>query len=125
MSDLGFEARLERLFAQPPRVADPEQFAARVEARLDREWSLRRAFIGAAGLVGGVIAVTQTVGAEMFARLAETVRPLGGRLDTRWATGWYADLQAQTLFSGEALWMLAALSGLVATLAVARAADSF
>ena len=128
MSDLSFEARLERLFAQPPRVEDPERFAARVDARLDREWSLRRGFIGAAGLLGGAIAVTQTVGAEMTARAGGLLQPIAARLQkglsTSWETSWL-DLQTQTLLDPSAVWVLAALGGLAATVAIARAADSF
>ena len=125
MSDPSFEARLERLFAQAPRVSDATAFAARVEARLDREWSLRRGFIGTAGLVGGVIAVTQTVGADMYGRFGETLRPLGARLSSQLSSDWYADLQAQSALSGEMVWVLVALGGLAATLVVTRVADSF
>ena len=124
MSD-AFEARLERLFAQPPRVADPDGFAARVETRLEREWSLRRSFIAVAGLVGGVIAVAQVVGAETYGRILAAAAPLSDQMQTRWARDWSTQLDNPTLFSGEALWVMAALGGLVATLAVARAADSF
>ena len=125
MADVSFEARLERLFAQPPRVSDPEAFAARVEERLDREWTLRRGFIGVAGLVGGVIAVTQTVGAEMYGRLGAALGPVNQRLAAGWTELWSTDLQTASLLSGEGLWVIAALAGVAATLAVGRAADAF
>ncbi|HEX8570736.1 MAG TPA: hypothetical protein VF699_12565 [Caulobacteraceae bacterium] len=125
MSDASFEGRLERLFAQPPRVQDPEAFAARVEARLDREWSLRRGFIGAAGAIGGVIAVTQTLGGELYGRLAQAIGPVRLDLDTEAGRAWYEGLQSQSLLSGEAMWVIAALAGLALTLAVTRAADAF
>ena len=128
MSDPSFEARLERMFAQPPRVEDPERFAARVEARLEREWSLRRGFIAVAGLAGGVIAVTQTVGTQMMARGGDMLQPvvanLNKGLSTSWQTGWL-NLQSQALLDGQTFWIVAALGGLAATVAVARAADSF
>ena len=124
MADVSFEGRLERMFAQPPRVADPDAFAARVEARLDREWSLRRSFIAVAGLVGGVVAVTQAVGAEMYGRLARAVGPIDLGLEGRSEWSWYEGLQTQTLLSGEMGWVLAGLAGLALTLAVARAAES-
>ena len=124
MSD-AFDARLERLFAQPPRVADPDGFAARVEARLDREWSLRRGFIGMAGVVGGVIAVAQVVGAETYGRVLAATAPLTKQIDASWMTDWSAQLESPALLSGQALWVVAAVGGLVATLAVTRVADAF
>ena len=125
MADVSFEARLERLFAQAPRVVDPVAFAARVEARLEREWALRRGFIGVAGLVGGVIAVTQTLGAELYGRLGAALTPLSRSLGDASVAAWYAELETQSLLSGQAVWALAALGGLAVTLAVARAADAF
>ena len=125
MSDPSFDTRLERLFAQAPRVADPDGFTARVQARLDREWTLRRGLIGAAGLVGGVIAATQTVGAEMFSRFGETLAPVRRSLTDGLARSWSAELPTEGLMSGDALWAMAALAAMAATLAVARAADAF
>src|SRR3712207_4422875 len=81
MSDPSFEARLERLFAQPPRLPDSEQFAARVEARLEREWSLRRGFIAVAGLAGGAVAVTQTVGSQLTARTGAVLQPIAADIE--------------------------------------------
>ena len=125
MSDPSFEARLERLYSQPPQVPDAEGFAQRVQARLDREWSWRRGLIGAAGLVGGVIAATQTVGAQTYAQLAAAIGPARRSLDTAWAQAWSAELPAQSLLNGDAMWVLAALGGMALTLAAARAADAF
>jgi hypothetical protein len=125
MSDPSFESRLERLYSQPPQVAEPEAFAARVQARLDREWSLRRGLIGAAGLIGGVIAATQTVGAQTYAQFAAALGPARRSLDTAWAQAWSAELPTQALLNGEAMWMIAALGGMALTLAAARAADAF
>ena len=75
MADFEFEGRLERLFAQPPRLADGDAFARRVEARLDREWTLRRVLIGAAGLAGAVVALGQTLGSGALCGCA--ARPEG------------------------------------------------
>ena len=125
MADAGFDARLERLYAQPPRVHDPDGFARRVEGRLDREWSLRRGFIGAAGAAGGLIAVTMAIGAETYAQLAAAATPLTRRLETTLTSDWASDAQVQALFNGSSLWVLAALGGLAATLAAVRAAESF
>jgi hypothetical protein len=125
MSDPSFEARLERLYAQSPRVTDAEGFARRVESRLDREWSLRRVLIGAAGVAGGTVAVTQMVGAQMSTRLAGALEPLNRSVSQGWQSSWYADLQTGGLFSGDAVWILTALAGLGLSLAVARMADAF
>lgn len=59
MAEPDFERRVERLFAEPPAFADADAFAARLENKLSRGWALRRGLIGAAGVVGGVIAVSQ------------------------------------------------------------------
>jgi hypothetical protein len=69
MADLDFETRLERLFAQPPAIPDGVGFARRVEGRLDRSWAMRRYAITVAGLVGGLIAAVQLVGANMTQKM--------------------------------------------------------
>src|SRR5688500_13559257 len=80
MADLDFETRLERMFAQPPTLADTDAFARRVESRLDRSWTVRRWAIGAAGLVGGLVATGQVVGSNLSERMqgfgAETMADL-------------------------------------------------
>jgi hypothetical protein len=55
VAETSLEHRLERLFAEAPTLADAEAFAARVLARLDREWSVRRLVIGSTGTLGGLI----------------------------------------------------------------------
>ncbi len=69
MADPEFDARLMRLFAETPAYADADGFARRVEDRLERNWTLRRVLIGAAGLAGGAIAVGQTVGTGVIDRI--------------------------------------------------------
>jgi hypothetical protein len=59
MADPDFERRLELLFADAPAAADADAFADRLEARLGRGWTARRWLIGAAGVVGGLIAASQ------------------------------------------------------------------
>ncbi|MEI9965940.1 MAG: hypothetical protein WDM92_16195 [Caulobacteraceae bacterium] len=59
MAELDFESRLNRWFTEAPAFPDADRFAARVQDRLDRSWTLRRLMIGAAGLVGGVIAAAR------------------------------------------------------------------
>jgi len=126
MSDFGFEARLERLFAQPPRLADAGLFARRLQERLEREWALRRGLLGAAGVVGGFIAVTQTVGAEVYGRLLAAAGPTGRQIEAAWLQS-QADVAAGGLpMSNETLWLVAGVAaGLGAVLAATRLADTF
>jgi hypothetical protein len=63
-----FESRLDRLFADPPEFGDAELFALRVSDRLDRRWSVRGAAIGALGLIGGMVVVTQAASSGLIAR---------------------------------------------------------
>ena len=120
MSDFSFETRLERLFAQPPRVADADGFARRVEARLDREWSLRRGFIGAAGLFGGVVAVTQTVGAQTYAQMGAMFGPAMRRFGEGWVHDLSTRISSDVPLGGEAMWLMAAMAGLAVAFAAAR-----
>ena len=69
MVELDFERRLERLFANQPELADAGAFAERVERRLDAGWTARRWLIGAAGVVGGVIAASQLMLSNVFERV--------------------------------------------------------
>jgi hypothetical protein len=61
MAEIDFERRLERLFADAPEFPDAQAFAEGIERRLDRGWTARRWFIGAAGLTGGVVGASQLV----------------------------------------------------------------
>ncbi len=62
MDEREFEARLERLFNQPPAFDDNDAFARRVETKLNRNWRVRALSIAFAGSVGGLIALSQTLG---------------------------------------------------------------
>ena len=125
MSDFDFDGRLERLFAQPPRVADPEGFARRLEERLEREWTLRRLLIGAAGVVGAVVTLSQTLGSEMVAHVVAVVGPAGTEL-SRSASSFRLEtvLSEQMLWSGEAMWTVAVLAGLAAAFVATRWAEA-
>ncbi|HYF24013.1 MAG TPA: hypothetical protein VD929_11510 [Caulobacteraceae bacterium] len=71
MVEREFEAKLERMFSEPAPMPDADLFARAVEERLDRAWRLRTVGIAAAGAIGGVIALGQTVGAGFGMRLRE------------------------------------------------------
>lgn len=124
MADLDFEMRLDRLFAEPPPLADSEDFARRVETRLDRGWNVRTLAIGAAGVVGGVIGAVQLIGSNLLGR-AEVVsasqsRALGEGLSGLMRAG--SNLSALPI-GGEALWMAAALGILALAFGITRAMD--
>ncbi|MFN3858501.1 MAG: hypothetical protein ACK4RV_12210 [Caulobacter sp.] len=125
MSDLEFETRLDRMFAEPPHFQDAELFARQVETRLERGWSVRRLLIGAAGTVAGLIGVSQIMGAGLFLRAAgdragEQVQALEGA----WASLTSAASTNATLgalpVSGEVLWMTAALGVMALAFAITR-----
>jgi len=125
MSDLEFETRLDRMFAEPPHFADAELFARQVETRLERGWSLRRLFIGAAGIAAGVLGVSQIMGAGLFLRAAgdragQQVQALEGAwtsLTNAASTG--VNLGALPV-NGEVLWMTAALGVMALAFAITR-----
>ncbi len=126
MSDFEFEARLERMFSQPPRVTDPGLFATRVQARLERGWAFRRVLLGAAGGVGGVVAASQAFGSGLLSRLGQVqapVKPLIAELRSeRLSAGndWSA-----LAGSGEVIWIAAAMLALTVGIAATRLSDTF
>lgn len=69
MADLEFENRLHRLFAQPPALGDDAAFAAKVDRRLDRTWTLRRLLIGGLGIGGGLIGVGQVAASGVVGQI--------------------------------------------------------
>lgn len=123
MSDPDFERRLERMFAQPSRLADGDAFAARFETRLARGWGVRRLLVGAAGALGGVIAATQLVSAELLGRLeglSPSIETLPRLTMPQVLTG--AGLESGAM-SQEVVWMTAAMLGLAAAFAATRWAE--
>jgi hypothetical protein len=124
MSDFEFEARLERLFAQPPAVTDGRVFCSQVQARLDRDWGLRRTLIGAAGLVGGLFAASQAFGSGLLGRLGEVRLPVQPLLDDPAVRSAIAgDGLGALAAGGEVLWLSAALLTMAAVFMGARVVD--
>lgn len=123
MSDFEFERRLERMFAQPPRVDGGEAFAARVEARLERGWGMRRLFVGVAGAVGGVIAASQLIDAELLSRLQGVAPSTGRLLRTELPRSWLSGGLEQVALNGEVLWLTAGMLGLAIAFAATRWAE--
>lgn len=125
MSDPDFERRLERMFAQPPRLDGGDAFTSKFEARLDRGWSARRLLVGAAGAVGGVIAASQLINAELVNRFGSfsfgtQALPRLPTFDAMAGGG----LQSAAL-GGEVVWVAAALLGLAAAFVATQWAESF
>lgn len=60
-----FDPFIERLFRETPAMPDSADFARGVEKRLASGSRLRTMVIGVAGLIGGVVAVRETIGANL------------------------------------------------------------
>lgn len=125
MSDFEFEARLERLFAQPPAVADSAGFAARVEARLERGWGARQLVIAAAGVLGGTVAGSQALGAGVWSRLQGIRLPTGPLLGGDGGARLTGDAFGVLLGGGEVMWMAAGMAAVTAAFVVTRFSDAF
>lgn len=129
MPEREFESSLERMLRDTPTLPDADRFAARVQQRLDRGWALRRWSIGAAGAIGGAVAITQTLGADLTLRFAQASAGSAKAVDTvyRQAVG-----QAQTItadsglaFGGMSLGMFWVASGVIVLLAAGMATRAF
>ena len=121
MAEADFERSLERLFGEAPDLPDASAFAHRVERRLERGWAARRALIGAAGLVGGVIGASQLIMSNLFDR-AEAASTESARVLT---TGVQqlapqADLLLRRPAGVETVWGAAGLAVLAMGFAITR-----
>lgn len=72
MSDReAFDGEIERLFARPPVLDNEEAFVGRVERRLNRNWRIRAVVLSTAGVIGGFMAVRETLDVGLGAGLAQ------------------------------------------------------
>ena len=121
-----FEVGLERLFGQAPGLADAETFAGRVESRLDRSWRVRTLGLGAAGVVGGVIAASQALGSGVGLRLEHATTASAHRVDSLYHQGF---VQAQAFLQASPglslFWVASGLLILAAVVGATRAFDEF
>lgn len=127
MSEHEFEFRLDRMFSEPPAFSDNEAFARRVEAKLERGWSMRSWLIGAAGVAGGLIGVSQMVGAGVLLRGAgEEATRQAAAVEKAFAALSKAGPSLGGLpVSGEVMWMTAALGVMALGFAITRATQEF
>ena len=76
MSADEFDPFVERLFARTPHMADATEFAAGVETRLASSSRFRTVALSVAGVVGGVIAVRESIGMRL--NLSQSDGPVAG-----------------------------------------------
>lgn len=60
-----FDPAIERLFSRAPSFADADAFTTRVETRLASGSRLRTAALTVAGVLGGVVAVSQAMASNL------------------------------------------------------------
>ena len=126
MAELDFEMKLDRMFNEPPVMLDAEAFARLVEMRLDRGWNLRQVGIGAAGLVAGLVGVSQLLGSRLLFDAGEATQrnavaftsSVNGLVQT-------SENISALPFGGEVLWLAAALGVMALAFAVTRAVEEF
>ena len=65
MSDDEFDPFVERLFSRAPQMSDAALFNAGVEARLQKGGRVRFLALSLAGVIGGVVAVRETMSVNL------------------------------------------------------------
>jgi hypothetical protein len=122
MADFEFESRLDKMFAEPQAFDDAAPFASRVQAKLNRRWTTRRAVIGVLGGIGGLIGVGQIVGSGVLSRAGELN---GGSFHlatdavSRWTSAHIAGIGMPN-GGGGAMWLAITAAGLGVAWAVTR-----
>ena len=126
MAELDFEMKLDRMFNEPPAMADSEAFARLVELRLDRGWNLRQVAIGGAGMVAGLVGVSQVLGSRLLFDAGE-VTQRNANAFTQSVTSMVrtGENLSALPFGGEAMWLAAALGVMALAFAVTRAVEEF
>ncbi len=67
MSADEFDPEIERLFARAPQMSDAALFTAQVEQRLQKGSRVRVLALGLAGVIGGAVAVRETMTVNLTA----------------------------------------------------------
>jgi hypothetical protein len=83
MAERSFEHELSRLFAESPALPDADLFAVRVDERLRRGWTFRRALIGGLGVAGGVVGGAQLLGGGLVDRFGAATAESGRLLTAK------------------------------------------
>ncbi len=83
MAERSFEHELSRLFAESPTLPDADLFAVRVDERLRRGWTFRRALIGGLGVAGGVVGGAQLLGGGLVDRFGAATAESGRLLTAK------------------------------------------
>lgn len=113
--------RLDRLFGEAPAFADAEAFALRVEQNLERGWTFRRLLIGGLGVVGGVIGVTQLLGANVGQKVVDLAGRYAPNIEVQWTNVALSHLLPGGLeVNGEILWMSAVLAAVAVGFGLTR-----
>jgi hypothetical protein len=123
VADLDFETQLARLYGQAPTFRDAELFTQQVTQKLDRGWALRRVLIGATGVVAGVAAAVQLVGARFASEVSEMSKEGADQLNLGVDKLTHRYDQMFSLGGSETLWVGAVLAVLALTFAVTRLVD--
>lgn len=123
MAEQDFENQLARLYGKAPVFRDAELFAQQVTEKLDRGWALRRVLIGATGVVAGVAAAVQLVGARFANEFAEMSKEGADQLNLGVDKLTHRYDQLFSLGGSETLWVGAALAVLALAFAVTRLVD--
>jgi len=121
-----FEAQLAQMFEAPPVFVDSDGFASTVMQRLDRGWQVRSLVIGGAGLIGGLIAVSQIMATNLIGKVESLSLGAQQHLVANLIRSAEAHLVLPSLpFGGAGLWMSAGLAGLVLVFALTRAIEEY
>ena len=124
MDDRGFEAGLERMFAQAPVLADSDAFTRRVEGKLNRDWRWRTLGLGAAGVVGGVIAVSQSLGSGIGLQVKEASANSAQVVDDFYHRAFHQmDALIQASSSANMFWVVSGCLIIAAVVGATRALD--
>ena len=71
MSADEFDPMVERLFSRSPAMADADLFTAEVQTRLEKRSRVRGFALGLAGVIGGCVAVRETMNLSFASGLQE------------------------------------------------------
>ena len=124
MAEPDFEAQLSRMFAEAPSFPDAALFNARVAAKLDRGWAMRRIFIGAAGVAAGLFAAFQILTTRFSSEVSQLSRESGHNIQTEIdASVAKINSVLTTPASAEALWLAAGLAVAALAFAITRAVE--